>query len=128
MNSFPTAVSPFIPESSFDMRAVSLLEAAAGIPVMRTLNNHARHIHTFLGLTQFLNLDLNGVLNYWISNVQHQVPPSWKNLLQIIHLLDLDELAQRMETYLSARAVEEPRDQPMEEATEEEGERSSTCN
>ena len=102
----PTAVSPFNPESSFTMRAVSLLEAAAGMPVMRTLSNYTQHIQSFLGLAQYTNLDLNRLLNYWISNIQW-VPPSWKNFLLIIRLLNLDELAQRMETYLSAGATKE---------------------
>ena len=93
-------------ESSFSLRAVSLLESAASIPVMTTLTDYTRHIQNILGLTFYLNLDLNGLLNYWISSVQW-LPPSWKNLLLIIRLLNLDELAQRMETYLSAGVTEE---------------------
>ena len=100
------AVSPFNGESSFSLRAVSLLEPAAGIPVVTTLTDYTRHIQIFLGLAQYTNLDLNGLLNYWISSVQW-LPPSWRNLLLIIRLLNLDELAQRMETYLSAGATEE---------------------
>ena len=65
----PATVSPFNPESSFNMSAVSLLEAAAGIPVMRTLSDYTRHIQNILGLAQYTNLDLNGLLNYWISNI-----------------------------------------------------------
>ena len=120
-------MAPFNPESSFTMRAVTSLEAAAGIPVMRTLSNYTRHIQTFLGLTQYSTPDLNGLLNYWISNIQW-LPPMWRNLFLIIRLLNLDELAQRMETYLSAGATEEPHNYPMEEAMEEESERSSIYN
>ena len=101
-----TAVSPFNPESLFTLRAVSLLKPAAGIPVMRKLSSHTWDIQIFLGLPQYPYLDLNGLLNYWISSVQW-LPPSWRNLLLIIRLLNLDELAQRMETYLSAGATEE---------------------
>ena len=101
-----SSVSPFNQESSFSLRAVSLLEPAAGIPVMTTLTDYTRHIQIFLGLAQDTNLDLNGLLNYWISSVQW-LPPSWRNLLLIVRLLNLDELAQRMETYLSAGATEE---------------------
>jgi hypothetical protein len=53
-----------------------------------------------------VNLDLNGVLNYWISDIRW-LPPSWQNLLMIIRQLHQDELAQRMETCLSAGATEE---------------------
>ena len=105
---------------------MSLLEPAAGIPVMTTLTDYTRHIQIFLGLAQDTNLDPNGLLNYWISSVQW-LPPSWRNLLLIIRLLNLDELAQRMETYLSAGATEEPSDYPVDEETEEEeGDRFST--
>ena len=98
-------MTPFDPESPFTLRAVSLLESAAGIPVMRTLSYYTQHIKLILGLPMTTNLDLNGVLNDWISNVQ-LLPPSWRNLLQIIRLHQ-NELAQRMETYLSAGATEE---------------------
>ena len=100
------AVSPFNGESSFSLRAVSLLEPAAGIPVMTTLTDYTQHIQILLGPAQYTNLDLNELLNYWISNVQW-LPPTWRNLFNIIRWLGLNELAQRMETYLSAGATEE---------------------
>ena len=99
-------MTPFDPESSFTLRALSLLESAAGIPVMTTLSDYTRHIQNILGLSMTINLDLNGVLNYWISGILW-LPPSWRNLLLIIRRLHLDELAQKMETYLSAGAIEE---------------------
>ena len=108
-------MTPFDPENSFNMGAVSLLEAAAGIPVMSTLNSYTPRIKIFLGLVHYTDLDLNGLLKYWISNVRW-VPPTWKNVLLIIRLLNLDDLAQRMETFLSG----ETEKNPMEEATEEE--------
>jgi hypothetical protein len=107
-------VSPFDPESPFTLRAVSLLESAAGIPVMTTLSDYTRHIQSILGLRKTNDLDLNRVLSYWISGKQRLpqswrdlLPPSWRNLLLIVRLLHQDELAQRMETYLSAGATEE---------------------
>ena len=99
-------MTPFDPESSFTLRAVSVLESAAGIPVMTILSGYTHHIRNILGLSMTFNLDLNGVLNNWISS-KSWLPPSWRNLLQIIRLLHQDELAQRMETYLSAGATEE---------------------
>ena len=98
-------MTPFDPESSFTPRAVSLLESAAGIPVMTTLSDYTRHIQNILGIPMNID-DLNVLLNYWISTIRWP-PPSWRNLLLIIRLLHQDELAQRMETYLSARATEE---------------------
>ena len=99
-------MTPFHPESSFTLRAVSLLESAAGIPVRTTLSDYTRLIQNILGLSMAISLDLNGVLSYWKSNTKW-LRPSWRNLLLIICLLDQDELAQRMETYLSAGATEE---------------------
>ena len=113
----------FNPESSFNMRAMSFLEAAAGIPVRRTLSDYTQHIQTLLGLTQFTNLDLSSLFNYWISNVRW-VRPTWKNLLLIIRLLSLDDLAQRMETYYS-EGTEEPHDHPEVEETAKEGDKTS---
>ena len=100
-------MTPFDPESSFTLRAVSSLESAAGIPVMTTLSYYTHRIQNILGLSVTFNLDLDGVLSFWISGILW-LPPSWRNLLLIIrHLLHLDELAQKMETCLSAGATEE---------------------
>ena len=96
----------FDPESSFTLRAVSSLESAAGIPVMKTLSDYIHHVQNILGLTITTNFDLNELLDYWIRG-KLWLSPSWQNLLLIIHLLHQDELAQRMETYLSAGATEE---------------------
>ena len=87
------------------MSALSLLESAAGIPVMRTLRNYTQRIEGILGLVEFRHTDLNTLLKYWISNVG-QVPLTWKSLLLIIRLLNLDDLAHRMETYLSGATEE----------------------
>ena len=73
---------------------------------MKTLSNYTQQLQDILDLTQHTNLDLNGVLKYWMTSALW-LPPSWRNLLQVIRLLHLDELAQRMETYLSAGATEE---------------------
>ena len=101
-------MSPFNQESSFSLRAVSLLESAAGIPVMKTLTDYTRHIKNILGLTTITYVDLKVLLNDWIGGTQKiYAPATWRNLLLIIRLLNLDELAQRMETYLSAGATEE---------------------
>ena len=96
----------FDAESPFTLRAMTLLDSAAGIPVLRILSSYTHHIHHTLNPTMSVNPDLKTVLNYWINKIQH-VLPSWKNLLDMIRQLGLDELAQRMETYLSAEVTEE---------------------
>ena len=105
------------------MRALSSLEEA-GIPVMSTLSDYTKHFQNILGLAMFTDFNLNSLLNYWIVNVW-QVPPTWKSLLLIIRQLNLDDLAQRMETYLSGATEEQPRHSEEEEmaAVDIEGER-----
>ena len=100
-------MTPFDLERSFTVKAVSLLDSAAGIPVMRTLNDYTHHIKTIVGLPKYLGLGFDRVLNSWISSKKVWLRPSWRNLLLIIRLFNQDELAQRMETYLSAGATEE---------------------
>ena len=101
-----TTVTPFNCESLFTLRALSLLEPAAGISVVTTLTDYTQCIQIFLGLPQDTNLDLNELLNYWKIS-EYWLPPSWRNLLLIVRLLNLDDLAQWMESYLSAGATEE---------------------
>lgn len=92
----------FDPEYSFSEKAITLLEAAAGIPVMSTMQNYTQRIQKILGLVTTPNLDcLTSLLYYWTRNVQH-LPGTWKNLLLILRLINLDGLAQMMETYLSS--------------------------
>ena len=101
-------MSPFDPESPFTMRAVSLLESAAGIQVMTTLSDYTHRIQNILDLSMIINLDLNGQFNYWISDIHVLwLRPSWRNLLRIVRHFHQDELAQKMETFLSAGATEE---------------------
>ena len=115
-----SAVTPFDPESPFTLRAVSLLESAAGIPVMTTLSDYAETIENELHIHLFPP-DLNTLLRTWLGYpAAGSMPPSWRNLLDIIRLLHLDELAQKMETCLSAG---EPIEMEFEEATKKEGER-----
>ena len=118
-----SAVTPFDPESSFTLRAVSLLESAAGIPVMTTPSDYTEAIEKELHIHVFPP-NLNTLLTNWLRYpAAGSMPPSWRNLLNTIRLLHQDELAQRMETYLSAGVTEEPIEMVIEEVTTEEGER-----
>ena len=86
---------------------MSLLEAAAGIPVRRILSDYTQSIEKELHIHVFPP-DIDTLLKTWLGYpAAGTVPPIWRNFLDIIRLLDLDELAQRMETYLSAEATEE---------------------
>ena len=92
------------------MAALSRLESI-GIPVMTSLFANIDLFQQVLNvLIPHLSIfhDHTSLLNAWLSSgVLSRLPPTWKSLLLIIHLLNLDELAQRMETYLSGAVVTE---------------------
>ena len=93
-----TAVTRFNADSKFTMAVLSRVEAA-GIPLMSSLNNCTQQILTLFGLGSLPSLDLNTVLNIW-SSCGEKAPPTWRNLLQLIRQLHLDDLAQQVEAYL----------------------------
>ena len=75
---------------------------------MTTLSDYTQRIKNILGLTRITYVNLKVLLNDWIGGKRKiYEPATWRNLLLIIRLLKLDELAQRMETYLSAGATDE---------------------
>ena len=113
-------MTPFDPENPFTLRAVSLLESAAGIPVRRTLSSYTETIEKELHIHVF-SPDLDTLLTTWLGYpAAGNIPPSWRNLFDIIRLLNQDELAQRMETYLCAGATEETNEMEIEEVSQEE--------
>jgi hypothetical protein len=76
------------------MKALNFLEKA-GIPVMSI---YTQHIQNILGLPMTHNQE-SDLINYWISSVW-QVSPTWNNLLDVLRVLKLDDLAQQIESYL----------------------------
>ena len=89
------AVVSFNPDSFFDMKALNFLEKA-GIPVMST---YTQYIQNILGLPMTHDQE-SDLINYCIRSVW-QVSPTWNNLLHILRVLKLDDLAQKIESYLS---------------------------
>ena len=63
---------------------------------MSLLNKYTLHIRNILGLPMTHNKDL---IHYWISSVW-QVSPTWNNLFNILRILNLDNLALQIESYL----------------------------
>ena len=104
------AVTSYDPDSHFTMSALSQLEGV-GIPVITSLNTNVYRFQQVLSvfvpyLSAFYNA--SSLLNAWLSSgVLSRLPPTWKSLLLIIHLLNLDELAQKMEIYLSGSIEEQ---------------------
>lgn len=88
------------------MRTLSLLEEA-GIPFMSSLSDHTWDIQKALHLVSFFDLDLNTLLDAWLGGFVG-MRPTWNNLLLVTRFLNLDDLAEQVETYLSGRRVEHP--------------------
>ena len=91
------------------MEALTRLEEG-GFPVLSSLNIDIRSFRHFLGLPELTIHALDSlalILNSWLSGFSN-VPPTWNNLLLVIRQLNLDNLAQPTETYLSVGTVKEP--------------------
>ena len=138
MNSFDdTAVTPFDPDSNITMRALTLIEAM-NIPVMTGLDDYAGHIRIMLGATHMSSNmqrassvltgstitspfylrsrsmlicdDSKALFFDWLIG-GGKLSPTWRNLLQIIREVHLDDLANQVETYLKvATKNEDPKE------------------
>ena len=119
-------VTSYDPDSQFTMSALSRLEGV-GIPVLTFLFSNIYHFQRVLSvLIRHLSTFRDGtsLLNAWLSSgVLSRLPPTWRNLLLIIRLLNLDELAQKMETYLMiSGAIATEEQHPKTGTIESEGE------
>ena len=104
-------VTSYDPDSLFTMSALSRLEGV-GIPILTSLETNIQllqHVLSFIP-TSHTYTQSTSLLDAWLSchsGVSSHISPTWKNLLLIIRLLNLDDLAQRMETYLSGVTMKE---------------------
>ena len=88
------------------MEALSRLEAS-GIPVLSSLTSEIKSFQQFLGFSEPTIYNSPLVFNRWLRGLSN-VPPTWKNLLRVIRDLNLDNLAQQIESDLSVGTVIEP--------------------
>ena len=89
--------------------------AEASIPLMSSLNNYTQQIQSMICVPQVCANDLNTLFGYWERGIA-KTPPTWKNLLQIVRQLNLDDLAYQVETYLQ-RTTSEHQPETGEEMT-----------
>ena len=83
------------------MKAVHLLEAT-GIPLMSKLDSCTEQIQNALNITQESDdPDADLLLKCWLSDPK-DISPTWKNFLQMVRQLGLEDLALQTETYLSS--------------------------
>ena len=103
-------VTSYDPDMQFSISALSRLEGI-GIPVMTSLEINTPLLQHFLSTfvpDAYTYIHLESLLNAWLSSgVFSSLRPTWRNLLLIIRLLNQDDLAQRMESYLSGTAEEQ---------------------
>ena len=109
------------PDGHFTLSGISRLEGA-GIPVTTSLNTDIQllqQIFKTLVPNAHTYTHTSSLLNAWLScGVSGHLPPTWKNLLLIIRLLNLDEW---IETYLSGTKHREKQHSEMKQV-ETEGE------
>ena len=97
-------MTSYDPDSLFTMSALSRLEGV-GIPIMISLNSNIQLLQQVLStfVPNADTIDDAASLLYacfFESVLKHlRFSPTWKNLLLIIRFLNLDELAEQMETY-----------------------------
>ena len=70
------------------------------VPLQEILSTFVKNAHTYTNSTSLLGAWLT-------SDVPDRRPPTWRNLFWAIHHLELNDLAQQVETYLSGAMNEE---------------------
>ena len=95
-------VSPYDRDSRFSMGALSRLEAA-GIPVLTSLEKvDEEKLSAVIGVHPS---DFD-VLEEWASGeITGTRPPIWRTLYEVLRELDLEELIQEIEEYLSCKWI-----------------------
>ena len=95
--SYSHTVSPYHPDSHFSMNALDRLEAT-GIKIVTSLYGLHTKLVDILGVDK--SWSVSYVINKWMSGRSHR-PSTWRTLLDILKKLDLVELSQQIEDYLS---------------------------
>ena len=92
-------MSPYNPDSQFSMSALSRLEVT-GVGIFSSLNDLHTELADILSLDKLLSL--REVISKWVSG-RSRHPPTWRTLHDILRNLDLVELSQQIEDYLSGK-------------------------
>ena len=81
----------------FTLASLTQLEKREGIPVFTELE--AKN-HEFQAVIRVKQPSLSWAINKWLTgSVLSRIKPTWKNLLSVLRLIDLDHLAEDIETY-----------------------------
>ena len=93
-------MSAYDPDSQFSKGGLCRLEAA-GIPVMTSLEKVGKKVAAAIGVHYNPYFNVN-ILEEWASmEMTSTRPPTWRTLYEVLRELDLEELSQEIEEYLS---------------------------
>ena len=101
------AVSPYDPDSQFSEDALSRLEAA-GIPVLTSVWEEDKELQVAMATDIGHQLEdpscelLEMIVYRKLSRTR---PPTWRSLHEVLRKLDLEELSQEIEEYLSCELI-----------------------
>ena len=84
------------PNERFTLEALSLLQSAAGVPVLRELER--KKIDLLRVIRVSVKSSLKDALTRWITDgVPSYIEPTWKKLKLVLCLIDLDKLANQID-------------------------------
>ena len=109
--SYSHTVSRYNPDSRFSMSALTRLEDT-GLQIFTSLNRSRTELKNILGMDTLWcvqnhwNCILGSdVIEEWVSGRLSRHSPTWMTLLNILRKLNLVELSQQIEDYLSGEQV-----------------------
>lgn len=89
--------------NEFTIRALNVLEKVEGIQV---LSQHERVRSAFETIQEGYCTTTGSDFDIWsLDSVQTNIKPTWKNLLLLLHILNLDHIAQLIETYFGVTVL-----------------------
>ena len=94
-------VLPFDPDSWVSMRALYFIERN-GIPVLTELSTKTQE---FQALIQVRQPNLPSAIIKWLASpLFSHIKPTWKNLLLVFGILNLDHLAKQVENFVMKKS------------------------
>ena len=86
-------------DSVFTMSSLTRLESTVGIPVLTELEAKNHEFQVILRVKQY---NVSGAINKWLTApLLSRIMPSWKNILSVLRLIKLDDVAEQIEAHLS---------------------------
>ena len=86
-------------DSVFTMSSLTRLESTVGIQVLTALETKNRE---FQAVIRVKRDNVSSAVTKWLTeSVQSRIMPSWKNLLSVLRLIKLDDVAELIEAHLS---------------------------